>query len=153
MPGPRLRARAPIAAAVLTLGLAGCLDVFAPDCDDCPSDAHWGYRCIGWIAPDCGTYCLSGDRLLDDCCCDGKDLGKAAPANAPWRPLKMRAQTKRPGPAPPSDAPRTGDALPHTAPIGAAVKFRDSTGKGTGSPNWATMSYGNAADVRRTLAA
>lgn len=96
MPGLRLGKRAAVAAAVLSLGLAGCSDFLAPDCDGCPGNAHWEYRCVGWIAPVCDTYCVSGDRLLDECCCGDKDLGKAALAATSWRPLRMRATTIRP---------------------------------------------------------
>jgi len=100
MPGSRMRKWAPAAAVVLTFGLTGCIDIFSPDCDDCPSDAHWENTCIGWIAPVCGTYCVSssngGVRLLDECCCGGKDLGKATLESASWRPLKWRTGTTQP---------------------------------------------------------
>ena len=95
----RLRDRAAGAVAVLTLGLTGCLDMFSPECSNCPSDAHWERTCIGWIAPVCDTYCVSprdgGVRLLDDCCCGGKDLGATDHESATWRPLKARAGTLR----------------------------------------------------------
>jgi hypothetical protein len=93
----RIREWASVAVVLLTLGLAGCLDLFAPECDNCPNNAHWEYTCVGWIAPVCDTYCVEsrdgGVRMLDKCCCGGKAQSGAVPASVSWRPLKTRAAT------------------------------------------------------------
>lgn len=79
--------------------LAGCADLLGPSCDDCGPNPHREHTCLGWIAPVCGTYCVSttadgGIRLLDDCCCggDGATLrSDRANGEVTWRPLRFRA--------------------------------------------------------------
>ncbi len=85
---------------LLALCLSSCADLLLPGegCGDC-AGAHWENTCLGWIAPVCDTYCVSGSgggvRLLDECCCAGKALPAAPRADGPaappaWRPLTAR---------------------------------------------------------------
>ena len=84
------------AISLLVPTLAGCIDILGPSCEDCGPNPHWEYTCIGWIAPVCGTYCVSttedgGVQLLEDCCCGGgssaSPFGKAS-EEVEWRPLR-----------------------------------------------------------------
>lgn len=86
-----------------TLWLTGCGDT----CKDCPDDARLEYACLGWIAPACGTYCVSGSggryTLISDCCCEGGSRAPTSPALRP--PLRQRA----------GGAPRAAAERPATA--------------------------------------
>lgn len=68
--------RAPIA-----LGSLSCGDT----CEDCPKSAHYEYVCGGFIAPYCGTFCITGNSadftIVSDCCCDGDSGSPEGPAD------------------------------------------------------------------------